>query len=72
MQQLSLFQEQKGTVRTVTTDKSQDKKPRLTLKAKKAALNDLYAQMREGWDPNEGTERLIEWLAHDIRSAEKK
>lgn len=68
MEQLSLFQDQKGTARTV----AEDKKPRLTLKAKKAALNDLYAQMREGWDPNEGTERLIEWLAHDIRSAEKK
>jgi hypothetical protein len=69
MVQLSLFPDdnQKGTRTTVD-----DKKPRLTLKAKKAALDDLYAQMRKGWDPNEGTERLMEWLAHDIRSASEK
>lgn len=68
MEQLSLFQDQKGTARTV----AEDKKPRLTLKAKKAALDDLYAQVLAGWEPNEGTERLIEWLAYDIRNADKK
>jgi hypothetical protein len=64
MQQLPLFPEKEGHV--------EDKKPRLTLKAKKAALDDIYKQMRTGWDPNEGMERLIEWLAHDIRASEKK
>lgn len=48
------------------------KKPRLTLKAKKSAVNDMMEQVKDGWEPNEETWRLLDWLNHDIRAAEAK
>ena len=48
------------------------KKPRLTLKAKKAAVIDMQRQVSAGWNPCEETWRLIDWLHHDIRASEAK
>jgi hypothetical protein len=63
-EQLYLFKETKVA--------EAEKKPRLTLKAKKQALDDMYAQIGAGWDPSEATERLMEWLRIDISKAAKK
>lgn len=49
-----------------------EKKPRLTLKAKKEALDDMYDQIAAGWEPGDGTERLMEWLRVDIQQSEAR
>ena len=48
------------------------RKPRLTLKAKKSAVTDMMQQIKNGWEPNEETWRLIDWLQHDIATADQK
>ena len=51
---------------------SEDKKPRLTLKAKRGAVSDMMDQVKQGWEPSDDTWRLIDWLNHDIREAQAK
>jgi hypothetical protein len=63
-EQLALFKE--------TPVAETEKKPRLTLKAKKEALDDMYDQVAAGWDMSEGTERLLEWLRVDIQQSEAR
>ena len=53
-------------------ENSSTKKPRLTLKAKKGAVNDIMEQIKQGWEPSDETWRLLDWLNHDIRSAANK
>lgn len=66
MVQLKLFEERK------VAEGNGEKKPRLTLKAKKAAYNDMYDQIIAGWEPCDETNRLLEWLRIDIAQSEAK
>lgn len=49
-----------------------NRKPRLTLKAKQKAVDELLDLVMNGWDPSEEVWRLIDWLSYDIREAGAK
>lgn len=63
-QQLELFKDDNKM--------ADEKKPRLTLKAKKAAVNDMMEQVKNGWEPCDEVWRLLDWLNYDIREAVAK